>query len=81
MKETVLALRAVVVDEVVCTPFGVVVKAEEVWRRRAAVRAKLWNFIIVFFSLLIIVSTTTTTSCCLIVTIVCTNDEGKEIDR
>jgi len=71
-----------VVDEVVCTPFGVVVKAEEVWRRRAAVRAKLWNFIIVFFSLLIIVSTTTTTtSCCLIVTIVCTNDEGKEIDR
>jgi hypothetical protein len=45
-----LAFRAVLVAEV-CTPlFGVVVKAEEVWRRRAAVKAKLWNFMVVFFA-------------------------------
>ncbi len=43
LKETVLAWRAVEV----CTPLDlvVVVKAE-VWVRRAAVRAKLWNFMV-----------------------------------
>jgi len=50
LKETILAFRAVLVVEV-CTPlFGVVVKAEEVCRRRAAVKAKLWNFMVVIFA-------------------------------
>ena len=45
LKETVLACRAV--EEGVCTPLPVVVVKAEVWARRAAVRAMLWNFMVV----------------------------------